>query len=151
SGAQLQVLRIVRRLGYHRRRLTLAEDLDRQLRARRRELGAHVADGETLLHRVPVVAGGGPSDHAASFVEQWLVAERIGIAHFVHLERDEAVGDSGGQLSLEGFATNERALLYAYEAVEARLERRVVGSDVAAPHAVGLLEAQRFHGPHAHH
>ena len=43
------------------------------------------------------------------------------------------------------------ALVQAHEAVEARLVGRVVGSQVAAPHAVGFFEAQRFHGAHARH
>ena len=46
---------------------------------------------------------------------------------------------------------DEVALVHAHEAVEARLERRVLARQVAAPHAIGLLHAQRFHRAHAGH
>ena len=55
------------------------------------------------------------------------------------------------ELPLERLLADESSLVHAHEAVESGLERRVVGRQIAAPHAVGLLEAQRFHGAHAGH
>src|SRR2546430_3987806 len=51
-----------------------------------------------------------------------------------------------GQLLLECLLADERCLVHAHEPVETRLEGCVVRRHVAAPHAVGLLQAQRFHG-----
>src|ERR1051326_256785 len=100
---------------------------------------------------MPVVTGGHPSDHLAILGEKRLIAERIGISYFVHLESHEAIGDSAGDLSLERIPANERTFLEAHEAIETRLKRCVVRCDVAPPHSVGLLETQRLHRAHAHH
>ena len=69
----------------------------------------------------------------------------------MNLERDEAVRNALRELLLERLLADERPLVHAHEAVESRLEGRVVGREVAAPHAVGLLHAQRLHGAHAGH
>src|SRR2546421_4686465 len=56
SGAQFEVVGGVGRLAQDRRLPALAQDLDGELRAYRGELGPGVADRETLLQTVPVVA-----------------------------------------------------------------------------------------------
>ena len=106
---------------------------------------------EALAEHVPVVAGGGAADHAAVAVEQRFVAERVGVGDVVHFERDEAVRHAGGQLLLERLAPMNSPFSMRTNRVEARLERRVVARQVAAPHPVRLLDAQRFHRAHADH
>ena len=90
-----------------------------------------------------------PDQRAAG--EQRLVAERIGVGHAVDFERDEAMRHAGCQLPRERRLADELALVHAHEAVESRLERRVVGREVGAPHPVRLLDAQRLHRAHADH
>ncbi len=69
----------------------------------------------------------------------------------MNLERDETIRYTGGELPLQRFAPDEGALAHPHEAIEPGLQRRVVARQVTAPHAVGLLQAERFHGPHARH
>src|SRR6266480_6149895 len=56
SGPQVEVVGVVGRLAQDRRLLALAQDLDGEPRAWLRELGPGVADRETPLPAVPVVA-----------------------------------------------------------------------------------------------
>src|SRR6185436_13632532 len=111
----------------------------------------HVTDRKALAEDVSEAAGGRAADDAPLAVEQRLVAEWIRIGHVVHLERDERVRYARRELPLERPATDEIPLLHPHEAPEPGFERRVVAREIAPPHAVGLLEAQRFHGPHPDH
>ena len=119
--------------------------------ADRGELRLHVTDRQALAQAVPVVARGGAADELAIGRENRLVAERVGIGDAVHFERDEAERHAVLLLLLERLAAGERALVHAHEAGQPGLERRVVARQVAAPHAVGLLHAQRLHRAHAGH
>src|SRR5581483_11913112 len=110
-----------------------------------------IADREALAQAMAVVSRGCPSHDAASRLEKRLVAERIRSVHLMHLERHEAVRDAGCELSLERLPPYERTLVHAYEAIEARLERRVIGRQIGAPHAIGFLHAKRFHRAHPDH
>src|SRR4030081_1645597 len=98
-----------------------------------------------------VVAGRGAADDRAFAIEQRLVAQWIGIRDTVNLESDEAMRYSRLLLLFEGLFADKRTLVEAYEAVQSRFVRRVVGGEVAAPHAVGFLEPQGFHRTHARH
>src|SRR5579872_5262189 len=55
SRAQIVIVGIVGRLGNDGARLALAENLDREFGADRRQLRPDVADRQTLANRVPVI------------------------------------------------------------------------------------------------
>src|ERR1700733_7811792 len=115
SGSQLLVLRIVGRIDEHSDRLALPQDFDRELAAYVRELGFHIPQPQALAQRVAVIARRRAPDDTAAAVEEGLVAERIGVGHCVHLERDKTVRHSAGELLLERFLTDERSLVEAHE------------------------------------
>src|SRR6266550_4732164 len=67
---------------------------------------------------------------------------RIG-AVSLNRQARERTADALLALAQQRIATEEVTLVEADEALEARLEGRVVGRDVDAPQTVGLLEPQR--------
>src|SRR6185369_15355050 len=109
------------------------------------------ADGEALAYAMSIVAGCRAPNYAAIGSEQRLVTERIGVGYAMHLEGDELVGYARGELLLELRLANEVTLTHTSEAVEPGFEGGVVGSHIAAPHAIGLLQPQGFHGAHPNH
>src|SRR5688572_12948892 len=151
SRFQVQIVRIERRIDEYGGALALTEHLDEEPGADGGEPGIHVTDRKALAEYVSVAAGGRATDDAFFAVEQWLVAERIRVSHVVHLERDERLRHARRELPLERVATDEIPFLHPHEAPEPGFEGCVVAREIAPPHAVGLLEAQRVHGPHADH
>src|ERR1700736_3233710 len=124
---------VVGGFGDHGRRLALTQYLDRQLSTEGGEVRLDVADRQALADAMSVITGCSAPDYVAIAIEQWLVAERIGVGDAMHFECHEFVGHAGGQLLLELFPADEVALVHAYEPVETGFERRVVGRHIATP------------------
>ena len=120
-------------------------------RADRGERRLHVADREALPQHVAVVAGGGAADQRA--LPSNIGSLPSGSASVTPCTSSvtKRLRHAGGELLRERLPADELALVHAHEAIEAGLERRVVARQVAAPHAVGLLHAQRLHRAHADH
>src|SRR5712691_6741728 len=92
-----------------------------------------------------VAAGGNIGDRPAAG-EDGLVAVRVGSVG-LDGQAGEPLPDALRLLAQERLAPDEVALVEAHEALEARLERGVVGRHVRAPEAVRLFEPQRLERP----
>src|SRR5690625_3504511 len=153
SGAQALVFRVPGAVGDHDGAEALLQDDDLELGANFRRLRRHISQGQGLAAVVPVDAGGGAANHLAVSVER-LVAAGVGdgaSSPFLRedLESYQPLRHTLLLLTNQGVPAAELPLVQAHEALQPGFQRRVFPGQVAAPHAVGFLQAQHLHRPHA--
>ena len=119
--------------------IQLAEDLDLDRLARRREFGGQVGVGDRALDRVAVAA----ARHAADSAPSTRTGSDPSATARGSARTRQASRRSGSSPPISASRPKNVALVELHGEPEPGLERRVVGRDVRAPHAVALLEPQR--------
>ena len=86
-----------------------------------------------------LAAAGRAADQFA-FVEQRVIAKRIGVINAEYLHGDEGIVESPLLPGQQGITTDEASFLGMHKAMQARLQRRIFDRKFSAHHAIGLFQ-----------